>query len=175
MTRQDYVDTENNLHELDDASFAYLLPADCTPITPAEALAIRLSKTPPFVLADYKVLAQNIIDAHYETLYRVSVVNSAIGEEYQAAYNSAVAWIADTTKTPPNRIVALAETFGVTNVQAANVVVAKWTEAQSVAFDNRGAARLRAKAAIRAESNQVGVDEAVVAGKLAMEAVVFSV
>ena len=36
-----YKDTNNTLHFLDSAEFAYLLPADCTPITDEEAQAIQ--------------------------------------------------------------------------------------------------------------------------------------
>ena len=36
-----YKDTNNTLHFLDSAEFAYLLPADCTPITDGEAQAIQ--------------------------------------------------------------------------------------------------------------------------------------
>ena len=54
-----FKDTNNNLHFLNSAEFAYLLPADCTPITDEEAQAIQaeieanqpaiLSPTPPTV------------------------------------------------------------------------------------------------------------------------------
>ena len=36
-----YKDTNNQLHFLDSAEFAYLLPADCTSITDEEAQAIQ--------------------------------------------------------------------------------------------------------------------------------------
>jgi U3 small nucleolar RNA-associated protein 14 len=36
-----YKDTNNNLHFLDSAEFAYLLPADYTPITDEEAHVIQ--------------------------------------------------------------------------------------------------------------------------------------
>jgi hypothetical protein len=36
-----FKDTNNTLHFLDSAEFAYLLPADCTPITDEEAQAIQ--------------------------------------------------------------------------------------------------------------------------------------
>ena len=172
---QNYVDQNNELHALDDVAFEHMLAAGCTPISQAEADAITESKKPAFVLADYKVLSQARVDSHYEVLYRGSVVNSAIGAEYQAAYDSAAAWLKDTTKPAPERVKALAETYGVGNEMAANVVVQKWTEAQSVAFDRRGAARLRAKLAIRSSPNRAGVDAAEIAGKASMEAVTFSV
>jgi hypothetical protein len=36
-----YKDTNNTLHFLDSSEFAYLLPADCTPITDEEAQVIQ--------------------------------------------------------------------------------------------------------------------------------------
>ena len=36
-----FKDTNNQLHFLNSAEFAYLLPADCTPITDEEAQAIQ--------------------------------------------------------------------------------------------------------------------------------------
>ena len=172
---QHYVDQNNQLHELDNPAFAHLLPVGCTAVDAAQADAIRQAAIPPFNLLAYQVAAQSRIDAHYETLYKTSVVNSAIAAEYQAAYDSAVTWLADTTKPTPERVKALAETYGVSNTFAANVVVTKWTEAQSVAFDLRGAARLRAKFSVRASVSKTTVDDAEALGKLAMEAVVFSV
>ena len=115
------------------------------------------------------------IDRHYETLYRGSVVNSAIGAEYDAAYIVAKEWMKDTNQPAPERVKALAESYGVTNVVAAQVVISKWTEAQAVAFDLRGAARLRAKLAIRQAQDAAGVAAAEAAGRAAMEAVVFSI
>ncbi len=41
-----YKDTNNNLHFLDDASFAYLLPTGCVAITAEEAESIRISQLP---------------------------------------------------------------------------------------------------------------------------------
>jgi len=41
-----YKDTNNNLHFLDDASFAHLLPTGCVPITAEEAQSIRISQLP---------------------------------------------------------------------------------------------------------------------------------
>ena len=41
-----YKDTNNNLHFLDDASFSYLLPTGCIPITEEEAESIRISQLP---------------------------------------------------------------------------------------------------------------------------------
>lgn len=188
---QHYVDQNNQIHELEDAEFAYLLPPGCSPISEEEADAIReaakaekeeadeavrLAAIPPFNLSTYRTGAQARVDAHYETLYRSSVANSAIAAEYQAAYASAVAWLVDPILQPaPERVKALAETYGVSNLLAANVVVQKWNEAQSVAFDRRGAARLRAKLAVRTAVDKISVDAAEDAGKLAMASVVFSV
>lgn len=126
-------------------------------------------------LAKFRAEAQARIDAYFEQLYAKSVANSAIGAEYDAAYIVAKEWLKDTTKPAPDRIKALAESYSVTNAQAAQVVVAKWTEAQAIAFDLRGAARLRAKLAIRKAVDAAGVAAAEAAGRSAMEAVVFSV
>jgi hypothetical protein len=41
-----YKDTNNNLHFLDDASFAHLLPTGCVSITAEEAESIRISQLP---------------------------------------------------------------------------------------------------------------------------------
>lgn len=41
-----YKDTNNNLHFLDDASFAHLLPIGCVSITEEEAESIRISQLP---------------------------------------------------------------------------------------------------------------------------------
>ena len=41
-----YKNTNNNLYFLDDASFAYLLPTGCIPITAEEAESIRISQLP---------------------------------------------------------------------------------------------------------------------------------
>ena len=41
-----YKDTNNNLHFLDDASFAHLLPTGCISITAEEAESIRISQLP---------------------------------------------------------------------------------------------------------------------------------
>ena len=41
-----YKDTNNNLHFIDDASFAHILPTGCVPITAEEAESIRISQLP---------------------------------------------------------------------------------------------------------------------------------
>ena len=41
-----YKDINNNLHFLDDASFAHLLPTGCIAITAEEAESIRISQLP---------------------------------------------------------------------------------------------------------------------------------
>ena len=41
-----YKDINNNLHFLDDALFAHLLPTGCVPITTEEAESIRISQLP---------------------------------------------------------------------------------------------------------------------------------
>lgn len=119
--------------------------------------------------------AQAAIDAHFEQLYRQSVPNNAIAAEYDAAYMTAKRWLEDMGKPVPERVKALAESYGVSNMQAAQVVVGKWVEANASAFDLRGAARLRAKAAIRAATSPEALADAMQAGKAAMEAVSFGI
>lgn len=132
--------------------------------------------TPPAPTLDaLKEAAQAGIDAHFEVLYRRTVPNGAIASEYDAAYMAAKAWLGDMTKPTPERVKALAEGYSLTDEQAAQVVVQKWLEANAVAFDHRGAARLRAKAAIRAATTALAVAGAEAAGKVAMESVTFSI
>ncbi|MFI5443670.1 hypothetical protein [Polaromonas sp. UC242_47] len=122
-----------------------------------------------------KAAAQAAIDSHYQALFDQAVPNSALKAEYDAAYMVAKRWLENQAEPAPERVKALAESYGVTNEQAANVVVQKWTEAQAVAFDLRGAARLRAKLAIRQAVDAEGVAAAELAGRAAMEAVVYTV
>ncbi|ABE45629.1 hypothetical protein [Polaromonas sp. JS666] len=142
----------------------------------ADANGAPVLITPPAPTLDaLKEAAQAAIDAHFEVLYSRTVPNGAIASEYDAAYMAAKAWLVDMTKPAPERVKALAEGYGLTDEQAAQVVVQKWTEANAVAFDHRGAARLRAKAAIRAAATALAVADAEAAGKLAMESVTFSI
>jgi hypothetical protein len=156
----------------EDGSQDHVITEDMVSITDQEADALR---APIFILADAIAKAITEIDSFYETLYNQSVANTAIGQEYTAAYNSAKAWLVDTTQEAPERIKALSELYGCTNAQAAGVVVSKWTEAQNVAFDKRGAARLRAKITIRAATDETSLATALSSGKSAMSAIVFSV
>ncbi|MES1977566.1 MAG: hypothetical protein V4451_05985 [Pseudomonadota bacterium] len=126
-------------------------------------------------LDELKTKAQAAIDDYYRHLYYATVPNTAIAAEYDAAYMVAKRWLDNQALPVPERVKALAESYGVTNLQAAGVVVEKWTEAQAVAFDLRGAARLRAKLAIRNAANAAGVAAAEQAGREAMEDVVFSI
>ncbi len=126
-------------------------------------------------LANLQVTAQASIDGYFDKLYQSSVANAAIGAEYDAAYLMADRWLKNPTTPAPERVKALAETFGVSNAQAAGVVVERWLQAQAVAFDKRGAARLRAKLAIRQAKDPDGVTAAESAGRAAMEAIVFVV
>ena len=71
-----YKDINNNLHFLDDASFAYLLPTGCVAITAEEAESIRISQLPVIdpnevaiaeaksylISTDYKMTADYDID-----------------------------------------------------------------------------------------------------------------
>lgn len=169
------------------------IPVDAVEITPEEYQALMqgqvlgqriVADESGFpVLADVELpplgmlidRAQAAIDAHFEQLYRQSVPNNAIAAEYDAAYMTAKRWLEDMGKPVPERVKALAESYGVSHLQAAQVVVDKWLEANASAFDLRGAARLRAKAAIRAAASREAVAEALEAGKAAMEAVTFGI
>ncbi|MGH8759131.1 MAG: hypothetical protein ACREVW_06405 [Burkholderiales bacterium] len=144
-------------------------------IVPDESGRPVLADPPAPTLEALKTSAQTTIDSYFEELYQHSVANTAIGKEYDAAYIVAKEWLKDTTKPAPERVKALAESYGVDNLGAAQVVVTKWTEAQAVAFDLRGAARLRAKLAIRQAVDAAGVEAAEQAGRLAMEQVAFTV
>lgn len=129
----------------------------------------------PLNLAQLKVQAQARIDAYFETLYQSSVANSAIGKEYDAAYMVAKRWYENQSEPVPERVKALSEMYAISNAQAAGLVIQKWTEAQAIAFDQRGAARLRAKTAIRAAANAAAVDAREQEGRSAMEAIVFTI
>lgn len=54
-----YKDTANNLHFIDDAAFAHLLPADCVAITDEEAEALRPVPVPsvPQVVSRFQAFA----------------------------------------------------------------------------------------------------------------------
>lgn len=149
--------------------------ADMTPQQIADVESVYAAHTPATPLAIEKDAAQARIDAHYQALYNAAVPNSAMAAEYDAAYMVAKKWLENPANTAPERIKALAESYGLTNLQAAQIVVAKWTEAQAVAFDLRGAARLRAKLAIRQAVDLPGVAAAEAAGRTAMEGVTYSV
>lgn len=153
-----------------DGSQDRLISSDMTPRT-AEEVAAMLAPS----LEAVKATAQAHIDGHYQVLFDQAVPNNAMKAEYDAAYIVAKRWLQDPVEPIPERIKALAESYGVTNLLAAQVVVTKWTEAQAVAFDLRGAARLRAKQAIRQAVGAAGVVAAEAAGRAAMEAVVYSV
>lgn len=175
------------------ANPACLIPGDAVEVSPQQHAAlmaaqsegkvisagqdgfpVALDPTPP-TLVDVRAAAQQRIDAHYQTLYDQAVPNSAMAAEYDAAYMVAKRWLENQTGPVPERVKALAESYDVGNVQAATVVVTKWTEAQAVAFDLRGAARLRAKLAIRQAVDLPGVAAAELAGRASMEAVVYNV
>lgn len=126
----------------------------------------------PKSLDQLKDAAQKSIDAHFQVLYEIAVPNAAIANEYNAAYTTAKAWVEAGNPDPaPARVQATAESQGITTGEAAALVIQKWLEAESV-LEQRGAARLRAKAAIRAATDQDGVFSAEAAGKAAMSAIV---
>lgn len=129
----------------------------------------------PVSLDQLKLTAQAEVDSYFEILYQTSIPTPAMTKEYESAYLQAKAWLQSLAGgvviIVPARVEALAETMSMqqatTNQQAAQYVVAKYNEAESV-LDKRGAARLRAKAAIRAATDAVGVAAALAAGKDAM-------
>lgn len=151
------------------------IPANLVPITDAEANELRSPS-----LADYKLAAQLAIDGHFAALYNEAALSPAIAHEYDAAYLRAKEWIdAGAIGPAPVRVTVLAQGMStpaqsVTDVQAAQFVIAKWQEAESV-LDRRGAERLRAKAMIRAAQTAAGVDQAQAAGVAAMEAITYTV
>lgn len=162
---------DGSIHAFEsNGSQDHLITPDMTPRTLAEVQAML---APSF--AQLVEGAQFRIDEYYRHLYYATVPNTAIAAEYDAAYMVAKRWLEDQALPVPERVKALAESYGVTNLQAAGVVVQKWTEAQAVAFDLRGAARLRAKLAIRQAVDAEGVAAAEQAGREAMEAVGFSI
>lgn len=163
--------------EIPDEQHAYLLEQQSAGLViQGDADGMPVALPPPERPLDaLQAQAQARIDAHYETLYFRNVPNSAIGAEYDAAYIVAKEWMKNTANPAPERVKALAESYGITNEQAAQVVIAKWTEAQAVAFDQRGAARLRANLAVRNATTPAAVAAAEADGKAAMEAVVFSI
>jgi hypothetical protein len=138
------------------------------------------TQAPAPTLEQIKALAQQSIDAHFTYLYTVSVPSPAIAHEYTAAYTAAKSWLDSGMTGPvPLRVTAMAEGMStpeapVTEQQAAEFVVLKWQEADAV-LDQRGAARLRAKAAIRAAVDEAAVFAAEAAGKTAMEAVSYAI
>lgn len=137
-------------------------------------------QSPAPSLDQLKDAAQASVDAHFEALYSMAVPSASIAREYDCAYWSAKAWLDAGMPDPvPARVQALADTTSteeapVTAQQAAELVVLKWLEAESV-MDGRGAARLRAKAAIRAAADQAGVFAAEADGKASMEAITYTI
>lgn len=82
--------------------------------------------------------------------------------------------VAPTEPMVPVRVQALAETYSISILQAAQLVVQKWNEAET-AYDLRGAARLRAKAAVRCATDVAGITEAVQVGMGIMASVQYTV
>lgn len=128
----------------------------------------------PPTLAELKAAALVEIDRQLQFLYNQSIVNAAIKDEYNAAYQSATAWIAAPLTPVPPRVAALAAKFGITNLQAANVVKSK-TDEGNAKLEQRGAARLTGKAQIESATSQSAITAALQAGVAAMAAVVFVV
>lgn len=141
-------------------------------------------QAPPPTLQQVKSLAEASIDAHFERLYYMAVPNAAIANEYASAYEAAKIWLASlggpVVQIVPKRVTALAQSMSqsmgvtVTERQAAEFVVAKYIEADRV-LDERGAARLAAKMNIRAAVDEAAVSTALEAGKVAIEAVAYTI
>lgn len=67
-----YKDTENGLHFLDNAAYAYILPAGCIEITSEEAESIRQSqaeslRTPEVIKEEIIIKTQNHLDIFAQT------------------------------------------------------------------------------------------------------------
>lgn len=69
---QNYKTTNNQLHVLDSAEFAHLLPAGCIPITEVEAEAIRIANIPAPTRA--QLIAE--IDAQRDTAINAGFTHS---------------------------------------------------------------------------------------------------
>lgn len=127
--------------------------------TAAEQLVTQLEGVE---LEDLRARALALIDS------QASLTEAGgLGLEYQVAWLSALQWLADTSRLAPARIQALAEVKGLTEKEAAELVVAKW-DAAAAKVERQGAARLRAKAAIRAAVTAEEVTAAYRAGIEAM-------
>jgi hypothetical protein len=114
------------------------------------------------------------IDTHFMALYRLTVANSALTADYAAAYESAKEFLLYPSRPSPARVKAVAEQYEVSDEEAAGLVVRNWKDANDLS-DQRGAARIRAKTAIRGAASVYGVGQALTAGKLAMETLLFPV
>lgn len=125
-------------------------------------------------LAEAKAEALQEMDRQAQALYNQAIANPAIKDEYNAAYQSALAWLANPIGPVPLRVAALASKFGISNVLAATVVKNK-TEEGNAKLDQRGAARLQGKAAIETASTLAAVQAALQAGVAAMTAINFTV
>lgn len=159
-----------------DAFYA-LHPTTTFPAVLSNAVLAGFDATlhnPPPDLPALKLVALAEIDKQLQALYNQSIVNAAIKDEYNAAYQSATAWIANQIAPVPPRVAALAAKFGITHLQAAMVVKTK-TEEGNAKLEQRGAARLTAKAAIEGATTPAAVTAALQAGVAAMAAVVFTV
>lgn len=130
-------------------------PAPVEPLPPV--------KVPPLTLDQHQQEAIKELDAHADRLYAAGVVSGGMAAEYAAAYEWAKEWLVYPERTAPARITALAEVYDMSEAQAAEMVCQKYESAQRV-FDLRGAARLRAKSAIRSAMTLDDVAQALVAG-----------
>jgi hypothetical protein len=100
-----YKDTNNQLHFLDSAEFAYLLPADCVEITDAEAESIQAARAAAQAAAQAPVIlkadAQAALDKSDVVLLRCfehAVALPAAWQTYRTALRAIVNG-SDTTST----------------------------------------------------------------------------
>jgi hypothetical protein len=119
-------------------------------------------------LGEEKEAALREIERLDSALYENEVFTTARAAEYLVGYHGAAAWLQDTSKPAPGRVLALAETKNLSATEAAALVVSKWEEA-SKRIDRRGAERIRAAAAVRAATTPADVADALAAGMKSME------
>lgn len=167
---------QNHVAVFDQTALAWSVVEIVVPEAPGAP-----APAPAPTLEELKASAQAALDATFEILYTQAVPNPAIANEYVSAYQSANAWLAGGMTGPaPLRVTAMAESMAagsgaeVTEQEAAEFVVMKWLEAESV-LDQRGAARLRGKLAVRSATTLEGVAEALEAGKVAMSSVGYTI
>jgi hypothetical protein len=107
-------------------------------------------------LDEVKLQALARVERAVTMRYQAEVPAPAIAAEYLAGYMAAKEWLLYPDRTPPRRVVALAEVRGTTNEDAAKYVVARWDN-EARRLDEVGAERIRMNAAIRAAEDEAAV------------------